>query len=95
MSSESSRKPWATNTRAELADLVPEDRVVPVLDVEVVVLDERDTPGARARSTCRNALAVVIGRQELAVLAGDPLALGQDLLQRPVDVLARARSFSM
>ncbi len=35
-------EPVARQQRAELPDLVPEDRVVPVLDVEVVALDVRE-----------------------------------------------------
>ena len=68
----------AREQRSELADLVPEDREVAMVDVEVVVLDVREDL-ARARE------AVVEGSAELrrhqgAMLLGDTLALGEQSL---------------
>jgi hypothetical protein len=80
-------EPVRAEDLAELADAVPEDRVVPVLDVEVVVLDVRiDAPREADELVERG--PVVVGREQLAVLARDPLALRDDLVERPVDLLA-------
>ena len=71
---------------AELAHLVPEDRQVPVVDVEIVVLDVREhDPGEMQARVEGGALRL---GQQLAVLGGDSLALRQDRRLRTCDVLA-------
>src|SRR4029453_11519742 len=77
----------APEQSAELAHLVPEEREVAVLDVEVMVLDERkDRAGERQALVERLTLAV---GQERPVLLRDPLSLRQHLLERARDVLGR------
>ena len=81
------QEPESCEESAELAHLVPEEREVAVLDVEVVVLDEReDRAGERQALVERPAF--LLG-QEGAVLLGDPLSLGQHPLEGARDVLAR------
>ena len=80
-------EPVAGEQRAELPHLVPEQRVVPVLDVEVVALHVGEH---RSRET-----QVLIERrehlrvsQQRAALAGDAVSFGADLSDRTGDVLA-------
>ena len=86
-------EPLSGETGAELPHLVPEQREVPVLDVEVVVLDERkDGPGERE--------PVVKGLPELArhqsaVFLADPVALRDDRFERTCDVLARLETLDI
>ena len=76
--------------RAELAHLVPEDREVAVVDVEVVVLDVReDSP--REREALVEGGALLLG-DELAVLGGDPLALRDDRARTVVRCPRRPRA---
>ena len=81
-------EPMLDKDASQLAHLVPEDRVMPVLHVEVVVLDVGvDAPGERDEVV--EGLPILLAGQQLTVFAGDPLALAGDLLERAGDVLAR------
>src|ERR671910_771420 len=70
---------------AELAHLAPQHRVAPVLDVEVVVLDVGEHHPGQAELLLEGG-PVLVGGQQLAVLAHDPVALGPDGLDGPADV---------
>src|SRR5205085_8134676 len=79
---------------AELPDLVPERGVVPVLDVDVVVLDVgRDQ--ARQRDVLVEGRPVLVGRKQPAVLRGQPLSPLQDLVQRPVQRLSALQALEV
>ena len=80
-------EPVACQQRTELPDLVPEDRVVPVLDVEVVALHVREHEPREAEVLIERGDGVVLVEQR-AVLGADPVALGADLGQRAAEVLA-------
>ena len=64
--------------RAELAHLVPENGVVPVIDVEVVVLDVGEH-GAGEGKLLVECLSNLLGKKG-AMLVGDPVAFGDHLL---------------
>ncbi len=72
---------------AELAHLVPEHGVMPVLDVEVVILDVGED-GAGQAELFLEGLPVFVGGQERGVLGGQPVALFLDLDYRAGDALA-------
>ena len=91
MSSGVARNPCRDEQRAELAHLVPEDRVVPVLDVEVVALDVREDRPRQPEVLIERRSRLVVGQQR-SVLVGDPVALGADRGERAGDVLARLRA---
>ena len=68
-------KPVAGEQGAELSHLVPEDREVPVIDVEVVVLDVGED-GACELETLVEDLTRLAGQQR-AVPLGDRVTLGE------------------
>ena len=68
--------------RAERLHLLEEPGGEPVLAVELVVLDEREHQAAQAEHLVEGGL-LVVGAEQVAVAAGDPLALGDELLGRP------------
>ena len=84
-------EPVASQKRAELAHLVPEDRVVPVLDVEVVALHVREYEPSQAEVLIERSDRVVPVEQR-PVLGADPVALGAHLRQRAAEILAGRES---
>ena len=87
MSSASVQEAVAREQRAELAHLVPEDRVVPVLDVEVVALDVREHRPREAEVLVERAPASSSGAASRysAVMRSRS---ARHRVERPVDVLA-------
>ena len=88
-------EPVARQQRAELPDLVPEDRVVPVLDVEVVALHVREHEPREAEVLIERGGGVVRQSSSARYSRADPVALGADLGQRAAEVLAGLRGASM
>src|SRR4029078_13528459 len=74
--------------RPELAHLVPEDREVPVVDLEVVVLDVGEDRWGGGEALVEASAQSV--RDQRAVLLGDPLPLRKHRLGGACDVLAGA-----
>ena len=87
-------EPVAREQRAELPDLVPEERVVPVLDVEVVALNVGEHEPRKAQVPLERGDRVVPLEQR-PVLGADPVALGAHLCQRAAEVLAGLESLDV
>ena len=71
---------------AQVTHLAPDHRVRPVLDVEVVVLDIGED-GARQAELGVERRPVLVGVEQLAVLADDPVALLVQCRNGPVEAL--------
>ena len=84
------KEPVARQERTERAHLVPEDREVAMVDVEVMVLDVGEHR-AGEREALVEGLAK-LRREQRAVLLGDALTLGQSSFARTRDVLAGVES---
>src|SRR5262245_10837793 len=80
------QEPVPGEQRAELANLVPEDRQVAVVDVEVVVLDVRKDEPGECKALVEGAATVLVDQR--AILFRNPLTLCERGVARTRNVLA-------